>query len=355
MKYEIPPEFSLTSFAKKHNKNWNGIIEAIKLTQKNRESVTKILSPNDIPLTSSDADVVLFGSIARNECTHDSDIDWTLLVDGQADAKHYNLSFDVNQKLKDTGLAQPGTSGMFGQITYSHNLIHKVGGEDDTNHNLTRRILLLLESEKIQNVNNSNSITSYNRVLRGIIGQYIDNDSGFRSDRGNNVPRFLLNDVIRFWRTMCVDFAYKQKEQFGEKWGLRNIKLRTSRKLIYVKGLLMCYCCYKNGDLKDKDSVKEFLESIVHIKPLEFILSVLLKNKVNENVILNLLDSYSEFLEHLNDPVTRDGLKSINMYTVYDNPIFMKARSTSDRFQESLDNIFLGNEVKEFTFKYTIF
>jgi hypothetical protein len=42
---------------------------------------------------------------------------------------------------------------------------------------------------------------------------------------------FSLNDIVRFWRTMAVDFASKQRDRAGEEWGLRNAKLRMSRKL----------------------------------------------------------------------------------------------------------------------------
>ena len=31
-----------------------------------------------------------------------------------------------------------------------------------------------------------------------------------------HVPRFLLNDFARYWWTMAVDFAYKQRTRFGE-------------------------------------------------------------------------------------------------------------------------------------------
>jgi hypothetical protein len=56
---------------------------------------------------------------------------------------------------------------MFGQITFSHDLIHYIGGQDDTNHNLSRRILLLLESSMV--LNDKIDGTAYERVIRGII------------------------------------------------------------------------------------------------------------------------------------------------------------------------------------------
>src|SRR6266704_218354 len=39
-------------------------------------------------LSSSDASIVVFGSLARKEWTAKSDVDWTMLIDGQADPQH---------------------------------------------------------------------------------------------------------------------------------------------------------------------------------------------------------------------------------------------------------------------------
>src|SRR3982750_628266 len=132
--------------------------------------------------------------------------------------------------MEKSGLGKPGTTEMFGQLTYSQDLIKHIGGKFDTNHNLSKRLLLLLESERIaQDSKDSGAGTAHDRVVKAIIQQYVQNDSGFFARGKENVPRFLLNDIVRFWRTMCVDFAYKQWEQKGNKWAIRNIKLRMAR------------------------------------------------------------------------------------------------------------------------------
>ena len=38
---------------------------------------------------------------------------------------------------------------MFGGLAFSHDIVHCIGGQDDTNRNLTLRMLLLLESVSI--------------------------------------------------------------------------------------------------------------------------------------------------------------------------------------------------------------
>jgi hypothetical protein len=76
-------------------------------------------------------------------------------------------------------------------------------------------------------------------------GEWLVNEAGFHSLRREILQRyigdkmtdhqlslFLLNDVIRYYRTMAVDYEFKTNE--GDKpkpWGIRNIKLVFSRKL----------------------------------------------------------------------------------------------------------------------------
>ena len=112
------------------------------------------------------------------------DVDRTLVIDGQSTPDHYSLGNLVCGKLEEANLQEPGSSGMFGQISFGHELNHYIWGEEDINHNTSRRVLMLLGSDNIVLSGGTKEGTAYERVLKGILNQYIQHDSGFNSERG---------------------------------------------------------------------------------------------------------------------------------------------------------------------------
>jgi hypothetical protein len=348
----------IRSFSDRNGLELANVFASISLTKKYDDELKKTAEQIGTGVLPTDSDLVVFGSMARYECTVGSDADWTMLVDGQAKTDHPNTAQILEHLMKKTKLQDPGKSGMFGQITFSHSIIHDVGGQDDTNHNLSRRILLLLESRKVL-LSDTDSVagSAHERVERSIIEQYIHNDSGFFATSGKeNVPRFLLNDIIRYWRTLCVDFASKQMRQPDAKWAIRNIKLRMSRKLIFVKGLLMCFKSFRNEDM-DQKAIKQSIFNDVQKTPLEYILQELDKLQIFESDLVKLYSAYDQFLGLLNNNDFRNSLKNLSVSEAYGNAQFEEARKISHAFQEALTSIFLlkDSKLKEFTIKYGLF
>jgi len=143
--------------------NWGHIRRARERAHNKREELRSELVGYD----SEDTSVVVFGSLARDEFTDGSDIDWTLLIDGSADPKHLELVHAVDQAITKLAAKPSGREGTFGKMIFSHDLIHQIGGEDDTNRNTTQRILLLLESAVVGRKD------AHDRVINGILQRYL--------------------------------------------------------------------------------------------------------------------------------------------------------------------------------------
>jgi len=313
-------------------------------------------------VTASDASIVVFGSLARFELTSGSDIDWTLLLDGPSDPRHHHVSQKIASAVKDLTSKDVGREGTFGSLVSSHDLVNYIGGEDDTNSNTTRRNLLLLESRSIGNDE------AYNRVKRNLLQRYLSEDSGlWREEVKNKLPHFLLNDISRYWRTMTVDYAYKDRTRAGAGIPLRNIKLGLSRKLIFVAGLLACYTCHLDFE-DDLDREKFYsqqntaglvarLHKTLTMSPLELVASILGRFPEHTSATKQLFDIYDQFLGLLLDGDIREHLEKLHSDNCSTDTSYQKARSLRREFQYAISDIFLEKTSKlgQFTIRYGVF
>jgi len=102
---------------------------------------------------------------------------------------------------------------------------------EDAENGFTARLLLLLESEPIFNEE------LYARMLSEVVGFYFED---YGANAGSFRPTFLLNDIMRFWRTLCLNYEHKRRSKrlaagsnehdaWRAKSALDNFKLRFSR------------------------------------------------------------------------------------------------------------------------------
>ncbi|MEX2261785.1 MAG: DUF294 nucleotidyltransferase-like domain-containing protein [Bryobacteraceae bacterium] len=344
---------------KRLNANWAAIRKARVDTNLNRARLRKAFYGRIAPDTS----LVVFGSIAREEMTSRSDGDWILFIDGQALPEHVDQEQAIAEELEKQGFPKPGKSGVFGRMIGSHNIVHEIGGEDDTNSNTTRRILLLLESLPIGNSE------AYERVRRQILSRYLRDDRGLLKASGSiKVPRFLLNDLTRYWRTITVDFVYKQRAEAGLKWALRNAKLRMSRKLVFASGLLRCFFCQLDNDaasarealsapMHDVSKLLMYLEDQLRQTPLDLLARAASRPNIDKTTARKLFDSYDQFLAILDDQAKRTELENLREHDMAKSSVWEDIRSLSRDFHLGLIELFFGQdeEIRSLSMEYAVF
>jgi hypothetical protein len=327
---------------------WPAIYQSIERSREKKQILLDLFSRGEKP-DSAERSVVAFGSVGRDEWTSGSDLDWTLLIDGMADPAHLPIAQEITVKLHAAGFKKPGQTGVFGNLAFGHEIIHRIGGENDTNRNTTQRVLLILESAVI-----GTHAEAYSRVVRHVFSRYLEEETGLPDVTGNHkVPRFLLNDIVRFWRTMAVDFASKQRERAGQGWGLRNAKLRMSRKLIFASGLLMCFSC---SFIPEKDSLLEHLIELSEKTPLEKVADTLLIQGASDETALKIFNAYDQFLGILDQNDIREELENLTADNAADNGTFSRVRTISNDFQTGLNELFFDNRrLGPLTIKYGVF
>jgi predicted nucleotidyltransferase len=227
------------------------------------------------------------GSYARREATGGSDIDLFYLISGNgalASTKRQNFE----RMIKDAGFELPTEGGVFEYALRTEDLLKNIGGLEDTNASLTRRLLLLLEGEWLFNQ------YGYLKARSELLARYVTD----KTPR-DKIALFLLNDIIRYWRTICVDYEYKTSD--GKKpRGIRLVKLRFSRMFLVFGGII---AVAETVDLEPEQKLRR-LENLFSLDVLTRVESVLGDQAQKVSAL------YDEFLAALDDDNVREKLSS---------------------------------------------
>ena len=259
--------------------------------------------------------IVLMGSWGRRELTSGSDDDFMVLVRG-GPRLFVKPTIRSVRKVLDRA---PGRQGVFGRAVFSERLINEIGLDEDDNSNLTRRMLFILESVP------ATAVSTYRVVREEILDRYLDD-----SVKPYKPPRFLLNDVVRYWRTMCVDFAGKERKG-PEKWGLRNAKLRNSRKVLFAGGLLPILDCFR----LDESQMRHFLAQELDLPPADRIARSFMDNGAPD-AGARTLGAYDEFVGRLHEEDFREALEKVTRETSASSPEFAEMQRIGHELEDGL-------------------
>lgn len=296
-------------------------------------------------------DLVAFGSLARHELTPSSDLDYLFIGSDRPD--DLDLQNVVIQNLRETlvdgtELLPPGASGLFGSRISAGDLTVNVGLQDDTNHNLTRRILFLEESVSLYDPQ------VHNETITSILSKYLE----ARTSPSEMVPRFLLNDIIRYWRTIAVDYHAKSTSSASESaYSLRYLKLLISRKLCFVASLAPLYLF---SDREEGVGELEFLcksfqePAVLRLVRLLNSVNVSSNGKVEEP-IKRVVETFNHFVDKSGDPAWRDAVKTECMLpNPKDSASFGQMRLKGKQLHQDIGEILTSEAMLKFTKEYLL-
>jgi DNA polymerase beta domain protein region len=281
------------------------------------------------------------GSYGREEAGEYSDID-LFFVSEEPIKKIDKILIDADLITITKTLEFPEFTGD-GEYLEVHRLgdiIGNLGSRiDDYKNYFTARMLLILESKCVYNEE------KYNSIIDEVLDKYYidvdaDNELNFR-------PTFLINDIIRYWRTLCLNYEYsKNKKDNSElenkiKSHIKNYKLKFSRKLT-------CYSLLLSILYLDSESVsKEKLKELIVLTPLQRLSKI--EEESHDNTIKQqvrrIMRLYNEFLEYTHQEMNK--LKSIFANNVTKREMFKKA----DDFSEAIFQLMLLKKESKI-FKY---
>lgn len=294
-----------------------------------RNQIGALDSAKSLPLLT----IFTAGSYARNEASVHSDVDLFFLYDRpsinhtHSRIKEIKLFADVLKIVEGMGFPEMSNDGEYLKILYLDQNLAELGGRtDDYQNHFTTRMLLLLESRAVFNDSGYNSAVS--KVVESYFRDYEDHATEFR-------PIFLVNDILRFWKTLCLNYEHKRNQpEFDEerriKQKVKNFKLKYSR-------LLTCFASVAYLSSFPEPMRPEDVSEMVSLTPLQRLKHAQSRMPSAAEAIEAATDQYVWFLR-------KTELPSAQLYEWFLNKdnrsvAFSKARSFGDTIFDVLREV----------------
>jgi predicted nucleotidyltransferase len=289
--------------------------------QRVRQRFEKSSYLSALPLT-----VFAAGSLARHEVGKKSDLDIFVTADPSKDlqrrlSKHTVIAelIHINRELE---FPEFSNDGEYLKIYFIDELTRRTGSPtDDSENSFTTRMLMVLESEPLLHDE------TYSRHLTTVLEHYYRDHVGKKSFR----PLFLLNDLLRYWRTLCLNYE-ERREDPAKPWRKKNVNLKFSR-MVTVFGTVLPL-------ILQPAATAEELAPLCRKRPLERLAAGIdmLRDGSLAALWPRILDIYEEFLQWKEDDnveqlLERGSLRELVRRNAEELSQYLYAALTHDRIR----------------------
>ncbi len=242
------------------------------------------------------------GSYGRLEAGTASDIDLFFLCDADLDdafpfTVFVRLAAAIVEATEEMGFPPFTGDGQYLEVHYVQRMEDVLGSpEDDSINAFTARMLLLLESRPVF------APVVYQRLLERVVSFYFRD---FADYPHTFVPTFLTNDILRFWRTLTLNYEHKRlklRRLEGDALrakkadsALKNYKLKISR-------LLTCFSMVAALAARSAPVTEADVLSLCAQTPRQRLRSLADHGGLAPDLVRELEERYDAFLQAVQRP-----------------------------------------------------
>jgi predicted nucleotidyltransferase len=284
------------------------------------------------------------GSYARLEASEYSDIDLFFLYSATPndieEPKTSQIRFfsKLIEIVEDMRFPKLSNDGEYLTLTHTSDLLNDLGSRDDDYKNFfTARMLLLLESQCIYKDEIYND--AIKRVIEAYFRDYPGHEGSFR-------PTFLVNDIVRYWKTLCLNYENKRNKPTDNnekliKQKVKNFKLKFSR-------MNTCFAMIAGLLCQESTIDQELIFNLVHKTPMERL-----------DIALSFIPDVSELLDEMRDQYAwflhLTGLPTVDLHAQFDNDIFRHyAYDKANKYGDSMFRLLQLIDKKRNNLRYLV-
>lgn len=285
--------------------------------------------------------VFVCGSYGRLEAHKNSDLDVFFVNTYSPDLKQ-NEVFKTNlsrlnrfrlwarflEITESIGFPAPTDDGKYLVVHELHDIREHLGGQqDDATNEFTTRMLLLLESRPVANG------VAYEKLIETVVGAYF---TDYHDHEKNFQPVFLLNDIIRYWKTMCLNYEHSRRLKAIRPEGLSDEEYKKKRAEVHLKNLklkysrlMICYSMVVAMSAIEEHS-REKIVDLIKLTPIQRLEKLRDHHPFRVDVVLK---AYASFLAE----VSHSEIKTQLQDKSYRNEQFEAARNFSKSMYDLLN------------------
>lgn len=272
------------------------LIDSRRIETDNRLSNIANLLQDAAKIADEKGCVYATGSFGRGEASQYSDLDLFIVgrtVDGRRALGNLDeicIKAELVEATRRLGIPDFSGDGEYLMHYAIEELVNALGTPpDDARNTFTARLLLLLESRPLIGEG------VYAEAIDDVIAAYWRD---FEDHKNEFIPAFLSNDILRLWRTFCVNYEARTRTDPPEKKAKRkvkNYKLKHSRLLTCYSALVYLLAVFKTRKTVTPQDAREMVRLRL-TERLEYLLRQgefsPAHGKINE-----LIARYEQFLE----------------------------------------------------------